>query len=226
MPFALHRAIARAALLATASLVVGACLGPAASPTPVPAAGDTTTEARQLAPFTAVSVEGGLNLVLAAGKAQAVAVEAPTNILPLILTEVSGTELAVTVAAPGFSSTKPVTVRITSPMVTSVSLEGGCNGTMEAMGQALTLSVSGGSVLKAIGTVQQLNVTALGGADAQLGDLATDTAAISAAGGAKATLTVHKQLTGTADSGAVITLTVAPVAQSVTVSGGASIVGP
>jgi hypothetical protein len=208
------------------ALVASACVGPLASPTPVPAASDTKTDTRQLGSFTSLSVTGKLNVVLAAGTQTSVQVVAPSNIVPLIKTVVAGSELDVTVDAPGFTSDKPVTIRVTSATVSSVSLADGASGTVEAMGQALTVSVSGGATIKGIGTVAQLTVTALGNSTAELGDLAADAAAISIAGGAKATLRVAKQLTGTADGGSVVTLVVEPQAKSVTVTGGAKVVGP
>jgi hypothetical protein len=176
--------------------------------------------------FSSVTVDGPLNVVLATGAVQSLAVDAPTNVLPLVTTEVAGSELEVTVSAPGFTSAKPVTVRITSPSMHAVALQGGAHGTMEAMAQSLTVSASGGSILKGIGAVQELSLTVLGNSEAQLGDLTSQTAAIALAGGAKATLHVAKQLTGTADGGSIVTLAASPVAQSVTVTGGAKIVGP
>jgi hypothetical protein len=220
-------ALARLVALAGGiAIVAGACVGPLASPTPVPASSDAKTDTRSVQAFTSVTVDGALNVVLSAGSTQTVQVEAPSNVVALVRTDVSGTELSVTIAAPGFTSAKPATVRITSPKVTSVSFTGGASGTLEAMGQALAVSVSGGSTLKGIGTVAQLSVTALGNSTAELGDLSADAVAISAAGGAKVTLRAVKQLTGTADGGSVVTLAVTPVAQSVTVTGGAKVVGP
>jgi hypothetical protein len=216
----------RLLIIASAAIALSACAGPLASPTPVPAASDSKSETRSVGPFTSVSVEGPLNVVLSTSSSASVQVDAPSNIVPLVRTDSSGTELAVSVAAPGFASAKPVTVRIATPKLASVSLTGGATGELEAMGQALSVSVAGGATLKAIGTVQTLTLTVLGNSVAQLGDLTADTAAISAAGGAQATLTVIKQLTGTADSGSVITLLAKPTAQSVTVTGGAKLVGP
>ena len=224
---ATRRALVRLALLAASvALAVGACAGPLASPTPVPAASDSTTEARTVGAFSTLSVDGPLNLVLAVGSVPSVTVEAPSNLLPLVKTDVAGDELDVTVAPPGFTTTKPVTVRITSSQVGSVSLSGGAAGTMEVMQMAMTVSVSGGATLKGIGSVAQLTVTALGNSTAELGDLAADTAMITAAAGAKATIRAVRQLTGTIDSGAVVTLAVAPAAKSVAVTGGAQLVLP
>lgn len=213
-------------MVAAALFAVAACAGPLAPPTPVPAATDTTTDTRQLDEFTSVSVDGPLNVVFATSASANVDVEAASNVTPLVSTTVSGSELVVGVTPPGFASAKPVTVRITAPHVTSLSLTGGAQGTMEVMAKAMAVSVSGGATLRGIGSVEQLTVTTLGNSDAQLGDLAADSASIAAAGGAKATLKVSKQLTGTADGGAVITLTATPVAQSVTLTGGAKLVGP
>ena len=227
LPRAPRGAPARLAVLAAAAaLVAGACVGPLASPTPVPAASDAKTEARPVQSFTSLSVDGPLNIVVSAGTSQSVEVDAPSNVVPLVRTALTGGELAITIAAPGFTSAKPVTVRIVSPKLNSVSLTNGATGTIEAMGQALAVSVSGGATLRGIGTVAQLSVTVLGSSTAELGDLSADAVAISAAGGAKATIKANKQLTGTADGGSVVTLVVAPVAQSVTVTGGAKIVGP
>ena len=221
------RTLVRLALLsAAAALALGACAGAPASPTPVPAASDNRTDFRTLGDFTAVVVDGPLNLVLGAGTVPSVDVEAASNLLPLVQTTVSGTELDVSVAPPGFTSDKPVTVRITSPKVGSVSLKGGATGTVEAMGTSFAVSVSGGSTLRGIGTVTQLTVTVLGSSVAELGDLSADTGKIAAAGGAKATLRVSKQLTGTVDGGSIVTLAVAPEAKSVSVTGGAQLVGP
>lgn len=222
-----RRALARrVVLLCSVALIAGACIGPLASPTPVPAAADSKTEVRGVGPFTSLSVTGKLNVVLAAGGSSTVQLEGPSNVLPLIKTDIAGTELDVTIAAPGYVSDKLVTLRVTSPRVNAVTLSDGATGIIEAMGQSLAVSVSGGATVKGIGTVQQLTLTVLGNSSAELGDLAADAAAISIAGGAKATLRVTKQLTGTADGGSVVTLAVEPEAKSVTVTGGAKLVGP
>lgn len=209
------------------ALAVGACIGPlAAAPTPVPAATDSRAQTRSVSPFTSVTVEGGLNLVLGTGTGTSVSVDAPSNVQPLITTVVTGTDLKVSVSPPGFTSSRPVTVRISAPGVTAVALSGGAMGTLEAMGESLAVSVSGGSVAKGIGTVRKLTVTALGGSDAQLGDLETQTASVSLAGGAKTTIRAVKQVTGTADGGSVVTLAIAPEATSVTTTGGSKVEGP
>jgi hypothetical protein len=226
-----HRAPSRALvrlviLVVAAALGAGACMGSLGSPTPVPGSSDVKSESRSVAMFSSVTVSGPLNVVLSTGAAEALIVEAPANVLSLVTTEVDGSELVVKVEAPGFTSANPATVRITSPSIDAVALEGGAHGTMEAMGQSLTVSASGGSVLKGIGAVQQLSLTVLGNSETELGDLTSQTAAIALAGGAKATIHVAKQLTGTADGGSVVTLASAPTAQSVTLTGGAKIVGP
>ncbi len=222
------RALAALGVLTLAvALVGGGCAGPfAGAPTPIAASDQTQTVTRSVSDFSSVSVTGGLNLVVAAGPATQVQVIGPSNVVPLVQTSVAGTELLVTVGAPGFTSGRPVTVKVSAPKILAVSLDGGANGTMESESEMLAVSVSGASVLRGIGTVRQLSVTGLGGSDAQLGDLASDTATVSLAGGAKTTLRVAKQLTGTADGGSTIILVVQPTAQSVTTTGGSTVTGP
>lgn len=227
MPARPRPAIPRVALLACTVALVAACVGPfAGAPTPIPASAETKTETRAVNPFTSVAIDGPFNLILAAGAAVDVKVEGPSNVLQLVRTAVNGSELAVTVDAPGYTSTKAVTVRVTSPRVTSASLSGGAGGTIEAMAESLALTIADDGVVQGIGTVKELTLAATGNAQAQLGDLAADTVAIAIAGGSKVTIHPVKQLTGTADGGSVVTLTSKPTAQSVTVSGGAKIVGP
>lgn len=215
-----------AAVAVLAAGTASACGGPLVAPTPIAAAGAVERQERPLPAFTSVAVDGPLNLVLAAGSGQAVRIEAPADALPLVRTEVSGAELLVSLAQPDFVSSRTATIRIFSSRLTAVALSGAATATLEVMAPTFSVSASGGSVAKAIGRVTRLAVAVLGGAEAQLGDVSAETATISAAGGGRATLRVARQLTGTADGGSVITLVTAPVARSVSVTGGARIVGP
>lgn len=215
-----------AALAAAMAIAAGACSAPPASQAPVIAVPGSTIETRTVAAFTSVSVSGSLKVILATGIAPSVQVVAPANILPLITTATSGTELVVGVSAPGFVATAMPSVRIISADVTSVDLSEGAVATLETAAQRLAVSLGDGTTLRGIGTVGQLTVAVVGDSSAELGDLAADTASISMAAGARATLRVDRQLTGTADGGSVVTLVARPVAQAVTLSGGATIVGP
>ena len=215
------------AIAATAVLVVTGCLpGLAAAPSPVAGAGDPVSENRTTGEFTGVSAGAGINVVVAVGPSTRVTVTAQPNLLPLVTTKVTNGRLVADIVSPGVSSTRPVTVRVTAPSITSVALGSGATGTMELTADRVALDLSGGATIQAIGTVKQLSLTASGGATAQLGSLAATLCTVAVGGGSKSTLHVTTELTGTADGGATITLVAKPTAQSVTLSGGATITGP
>jgi hypothetical protein len=197
-----------------------------AAPSPVAGVGDPVSQNRTAGEFTGVSAGAGINVVLAVGPATRVTVTAQPNLLPLVTTTVSGGRLVADIVSPGISSTRPVTVRVTAPAITSVSLTGGAAGTMELSADRLDIDASGGATIQAIGTVKQLSLSASGGAAAQLGSLVATLCKVALDGGSKATLNVKTELTGTAGAGATITLVTKPTAQSVTLSGGATITGP
>jgi predicted DNA-binding protein with PD1-like motif len=96
---------------------------------------------------------------------------------------------------------------------------------MEVAGDALSISLSGGATIKAIGTVTQLSLTAASGGQAQLEELAVTNATVTMSGGSQATLNVTGALGGTAADGATIHLKVKPGTQNVKTTGGAVVVG-
>jgi hypothetical protein len=214
-------------LAAAAALVlVSACVGPlAAPPTPVAGDGAVTTEDRTAGEFTAISAGAGLNVVIATGTPTKVTLTAQANLQPYVSTTVTDGQLVVAVVPPGISSDQPITLRVTAPTLVSLSLGEGSTGTMEARSDVMAINLSGGADLKAIGSVGQLALTATGGARAELGDLAVERCTVAMSGGAAATLRVSATLSGTADSGATIHLVVTPATQTVTTSGGATVVG-
>lgn len=214
------------AAIAAVLALVGCSLPPLqAKATPVSGTGDSTTQDRTTANFTAVSVGSGINVVIANGPATAVTVTAQSNLLPLIRTVVANDQLVITIDAPGISSQKTVTLNVTSPRIDSVSLGEGATGTMEVAGDALSISLSGGATVKAIGTVTQLSLAAASGGQAQLEELSVTNATVTMSGGSQATLNVTGALGGTAADGSTIHLKVKPGTQNVKTTGGAVVTG-
>lgn len=214
-----------ATVLALVAMLVLAGCSTNAAPKPVAGSGATTSDVRPVGGFTSISASGGLNLVVASGDVAAVKVTAQSNLLPYVRTQVSNGQLSATILDPGITSDKAITVAVTIPRLTSLTLDGGVTGTMELTTDMLAVSLSGGATLQAIGSVTQLAVTAQGGAQARLGDLATDSATVTLGGGAQVTLHVKTAVTGSADGGATLTLTTKPASMTVTTNGGAVVGG-
>jgi hypothetical protein len=216
-----------AVLALAALLLAGGCgIGPLdAKASPVTGSGDVKTENRTSGTFTAVSATGGLNVVVSTGPAMVVTVTAQANVLPYVRTDVAGGRLTATILDPGIASSRPVTVAVTVPTLTALTLDGGATGTMQLETDLLTISLSGGATLQAIGTVSHLALSVDGDAQAQLGDLAADSVTVTLAGGAQATVRATTLVTGTADGGATLTLAAAPASMTVKATNGATIAG-
>lgn len=187
--------------------------------------GEVTSEDRTTTAFSHVSVGAGMHVIVRSGAETSVTLAAQENLLPLITTDVQGDQLVVEVAAPGISSTEPITLTVHLPELASIALSAGASGTVEVVGRALTVDVSAGAVIKAIGEVDALKLTASSGATAALGEVAAGSAIVNLTGGSTAELHVTGAVTGTADGGSTLVLTEKPASVDVTTSGGASVQG-
>ena len=192
---------------------------------PVEGQGDVVSEDRSTADFRHISVGAGINVIVGTGGDTSVTVAAQPNVLKMITTEVQDGQLVVQAAAPGFTSTQPVTLTISVPELDSITLSAGATGTLEDMGGPLAVDVSAGSAMKAIGQVESLRLTASSGAVAKLGDLVAGSAVVALSGGSTAEMQVTGPVTGTADGGSTLVLTKKPAGVDVKTSGGASVQG-
>jgi hypothetical protein len=216
-----------AASSAVLSVTVAACgLQPLSSQGgTVQGEGEVTSEDRTTTAFSHVSVGAGMHVIVRTGAETSVTLAAQENLLPLITTDVQGDQLVVEVAVPGISSTEPITLTIHLPELASIALSAGASGTAEVVGSALAVDVSAGAVIKAIGEVDALKLTASSGATAALGEVAAGSAIVNLTGGSSAELHVTGAVTGTADGGSTLVLTEKPASVDVTTSGGASVQG-
>ena len=225
-----RRALARLALLGAAVVLAGgACVGPSASPTPVPAGSDSKTEARvQVGAFSALSVDGPLECGPGVGSVascrcrgaveRAAAGDRPTSRATTSTSRSRAARLHVGQARHRADHD----ARTWAPCRSS----GGATGTMEVMQMADDgLGVRRGD---AQGNRQraELTVTTLGGSTR---NSATSPRTRRDHGGRRCEGDDpgrSEQLTGTIDGGSIVTLAVTPVAKSVAVTGGAQLVLP
>ena len=143
----------------------------------------------------------------------------------MITTEVRDDQLVVEVTPPGVTSTKPIALTVQVPELASITLSAGANGTIEIESGSLAVDVSAGATIKAIGTLDTLKLTASSGATAKLGELQVGSAAVTLSGGSSAELHVTGAVTGSADAGSTLVLTVKPASVDVKTSGGATVQG-
>ena len=105
--------------------------------------GPVTTETRDARPFTRLEVGAGIQVDLTIGPAGPLRVSAQANVLRAVETSVSGDTLRIA-ANQDFTTTEPVTVTVTAPVLDAASLTGGAQGT-RASAATFGLGVNGGA---------------------------------------------------------------------------------
>lgn len=187
--------------------------------------GEVQPEARELAPFTRISVGAGLKVIVGAATEQSVTVTAQGNLLPAIKTEVTDGQLIVTIPSPGVTSTEPMSLTVKIPELESVALSAGSVGFIEHTGGNLYLDVSGGAEITAIGTTPDLRLVTSSGSHAKLGQLSAQYAEITVTDGSSAEVNVVTKVSGTADGGSTVVLTGKPAQNTITTTSGATVQG-
>jgi hypothetical protein len=213
--------------VAAAVFVIRPLLTQTAANGPVAVAGQgaVKSEDRTAGLFRGVKVGAGIKVVIGTGSEAKVTLAAQANLLPMIHTDVTAGQLVLTVDAPGFTSTDPVTLTVEVPALDSISLGEGATATVEDVGGLLSVDLSGGATILAIGEVASLRLTAAGGSAARLGEVLTESAIVTLTGASRAELHVTGAVTGTADGGSSLVLQAKPASLDVTTSGGATIEG-
>ena len=163
-----------------------------------------TTEQRSVPAFTSVTVSDGIRLRATIGSPQSVEVEAPEGILHVIETTVEDTSLRVRALEP-YRTDEAVAVSVVVPQLAGIALSGGSPGEVVGLDQpALTVQLSGGARLVAIGIVEDLEAQLSGGAQGMFGQLPTVRAAVSVSGGSQVDLRTSDQVLGSADGGSML----------------------
>lgn len=148
-------------------------------------------QARTVAPFTAVSNAGAINLFIEVGKTQSVVVHGSDEFLADTLTEVVGNELRI---HPRHESEHrdghwdEMKITITVPQLTAFTMAGAGQTTLTHMsGDKLEVRFGGAGSLKADGTVRELtlNVGGVGSIDTRDLHAATVNANIGGVGSVK-----------------------------------------
>ncbi len=161
-----------AATTATVLLAHFEVFGGSISSTPVQGTGVAATQQRHLAPFRSVELAGSNNVAIHVGSKQSVLIHADENLLQRVTTVVRTGRLVIGNTPGSFTSTTPMSIEITMPSLSSVTLSG--SGNVFATGitsSSLTMSLPGSGLLRADGSALQVIATLGGSGDEQLGHL-------------------------------------------------------
>jgi putative autotransporter adhesin-like protein len=184
--------------------------------------GVATTQTRNVPAFHSVELAGGNNVVIQVGSRQSVAVNADDNLLGRVTTRVQAGTLVIGNTPGGFTTKNPMSVLVTMPALSELTLAGGGNIVVNGVKtQSLTVTLSGGGNLTANGTAESLALTLSGSGNMWFTRLVADDVDAVLSGSGNMFVTATKSLNASIPGSGSIAYTGNPqdVTKSITGSG-------
>ena len=180
------------------------------------------TETRTVGAFDEVESSNGIEVDVDVGAAGPVELTGDDNLLPLIETEVQGHRLRVHTKA-GASYDGHVRVHVPAKELKSASATSGSSLSAKAVkAPSFVIEATSGATLKASGASDDVRARVTSGATVDASGLEAKSVEIDASSGAAVQLHATESVTGSASSGASITVAGNPKARSVSQSSGGS----
>jgi hypothetical protein len=192
--------------------------------------GDVASETRPVSGFDEISVCCGMRLILTQGDEESLEIEADDNLLPEILSEVSGGKLVVRykdlTGEMNYRPTQPVVVSVTAIEIRGLELSGGGNlECAQIVTDGLNIDLSGGSWAE-IGTLEtdRLDIGISGGGEFNAQSAQTGSLKIDMSGGSRASIETldGSDVTVGSSGGGTITLAGSATEQNIDLSGASS----
>jgi hypothetical protein len=180
---------------------------------------EQTTEDRHLSGFNAVSVSGSWDIYITQGSTESVKVEAPSNVIGKIITEVDGGTLKIYSKNENWGwnnwGNKKIVVYITAKILNSIGMSGSgdiyfkngikgdklvlrVSGSGDISGKVsvneLESSISGSGDIKVSGTAGTSTVKVVGSGDFTGGDLVTQNTSVKVAGSGDARVNAKQKV--------------------------------
>lgn len=125
--------------------------------------GVAATQARAVAPFSRITLEGDNNVVVRVGPTRSVVVHADHNLLGRVTTTVRAGGLVIGTTPGSFSARSPMFVEVRLPALDAITLQGAGNIAVTGVrSRRLTVTLPGSGNITADGTATTLGIT-LGG---------------------------------------------------------------
>lgn len=163
-----------------------------------------------VAPFTAIEVEGSIDVIIEKGTSQEVVVEAPAALIPLLKTEVRDGKWTISTTK-CWTSMGTFVVHITTPLINNIDLEGSGSATAadvfgagdiqlsssgsgaitlnNVVAKKIVVEADGSGTVNISGTCAQLSASLSGSGDFNGKGLTANTADISSEGSGNASIT-------------------------------------
>jgi uncharacterized protein YjiK len=152
------------------------------------------SEVRELPDFHALDIDGAFSVKIDCRKKQSLTLSADDNLLPLIVTDVSGGTLRITTRKP-ICTSLPLTVSITVETLDHIT-SGGANDFIvkDVSGPSLDLTISGSGDMEVSGRTENLNITLEGASEIHAGNLKANEVNVSIGGAGSAEVYADTQL--------------------------------
>jgi hypothetical protein len=178
----------RLALLPLVVLALAGCGG-----------GPTVTQTRDVPPYRALDVNGGVDVAVVPGDAEGVVVTGGEDVIDRVRTVVEGGRLTVSIKDHGIvigaDPFDDVRVEVAAAALDTIRVQGSADLDLGRIDRdTLTILVQGGADIDASGTVDDLTLQIEGAGDANLGELEARTARVTVEGAGDAELNVSDEL--------------------------------
>jgi hypothetical protein len=211
------------AFLAAVAAACGCCVnlgGPR-----VQGSGVLKTETRPVRGFDQIDVSGAVRLEYSAGKETTVEVSTDDNLLPLLVTEVSGNTLKVYMRG-SVSTSLGTTVKVSAPQLQGLTVSGSSTATLSGLeAKGLRLNASGASTVTASGTADRLDIDSSGASHVRANELTAQTVRVTVSGASGAEVRAVQELDANASGASTVRHAGTPARKRVSISGASSISG-
>ncbi|MGC4115914.1 MAG: DUF2807 domain-containing protein [Myxococcales bacterium] len=170
--------------------------------------GTEATQSREVTPFSKISMSAAMELEVQSGPVPSLTISGDDNVLPVILSEVEGDELKISVEPnTTIIKQKPLVARVTTPSLVALGLGGGARARVSGViEQDLTMMVGGGTEVTVIGRATNLTAEASGGSRLHLTELMVQDAHLIAGSNSTIDARVFGSVKADASSGATIAI--------------------
>lgn len=212
--------VSRVAATVATLVVAGSLVG--CIPAGVKGEGQAVVESRDVAAFTRIDAERGIDLRISIGATPSVEVRAQPNILAIVTTRVENGTLRIT-STKELDRFVSIEATVVTPELDGVSLSTGAAADIANIDvQRLDIVIEAGAEVRATGTAATIRVDASGGAQAHLADLTAGRLEVEVSGGAFVEAMVTDVATGEASGGGSLQVR-GPARVDVEASGGGSV---
>lgn len=167
--------------------------------------GNRQVQQRNVGQFTSISTEGAFTVQVVAQQDVSLEIEGDENILPLIMTDVSGSELRLR-SSEGYSTSEPIVIKISVPNLESISIAGAGKFDIKGLkNDKFSINANGAPVIKVSGATKELNIDTNGAAKIDTHSLTASRGVVDSKGVSSVEVDVKDQLDVTVSGPSTVT---------------------